>query len=154
MSIAKKLIEILREEIPSSKIKTHDSYFQLVELFPLQQITTKTQHVTALRVIEKLISFGEAATINANDDGINIYMNTLSELVEDYEKDHYKSGAISGKEMLAYLMELQNLTQKDLATELGGQPIVSKILKGERALNLRQIKALAKKFKISAEVFI
>ncbi len=154
MSIAKKLIETLKEELPSSKMKAHDSYIQLVELFPLQPITTKAQHATALRVIEKLISFGDAATINTKDDGINIYMNTLSELVADYEKDHYKSGSTSGREMLAYLMELQNLTQKDLAAELGGQPIVSKILNGERELNLRQIKALAKKFKISPEVFI
>lgn len=56
--------------------------------------------------------------------------------------------------MLAYLMNLQGLTQKDLAKEVGGQPIVSKILKGERDLNIRQVKALAKRFKVSPEVFI
>ena len=51
-------------------------------------------------------------------------------------------------------MDLQGLTQSDLAKEVGGQPIVSKILKGERELNLRQIKALAKRFKVSPKVFI
>ena len=56
--------------------------------------------------------------------------------------------------MLAYLMDLQGLKQADLATELGGQPIVSSILNGTRDLNLRQIKALAKRFKVSADVFI
>jgi len=56
--------------------------------------------------------------------------------------------------MLAYLMDLQGLSQKDLAKELGGQPIVSKILNGERELNLRQIKALCKRFNLSPEVFI
>lgn len=61
---------------------------------------------------------------------------------------------ISGSDMLAYLMELQGLTQIDLAKELGGQPIVSKILKGERELNIRQIKALSKRFKVVPEIFI
>ncbi len=56
--------------------------------------------------------------------------------------------------MLAYLMDIQGLKQTDLTKELGGQPIVSKILKGERELNLRQIKALAKRFKVSPELFI
>lgn len=51
-------------------------------------------------------------------------------------------------------MDLRELTQKDLAKEVDGQPIVSKILKGERDLNIRQIKALAKRFKVSPEVFI
>ena len=88
------------------------------------------------------------------DEGIKIYLKTLSDLISDYEGSKFKTGAVSGKEMLAYLMELQSLTQTDLAKELGGQPIVSKILKGERELNLRQIKALAKRFKVSPEVFI
>ena len=88
------------------------------------------------------------------DEGIRIYLKTLSDLISDYEALKFKSGAVSGKDMLAYLMDLQGLTQSDLAKEVGGQPIVSKILKGERELNLRQIKALAKRFKISPEVFI
>ena len=88
------------------------------------------------------------------DEGIKIYLKTLSDLIGDYEDSKFKSGAVNGKEMLAYLMELQGLTQSDLAKEVGGQPIVSKILKGERELNLRQIKALAKRFKVSPEVFI
>ena len=46
------------------------------------------------------------------------------------------------------------LTQTDLAKELGGQPNVSKVLKGERELNLRQIRALAEKFKVEPNLFI
>jgi HTH-type transcriptional regulator/antitoxin HigA len=45
-------------------------------------------------------------------------------------------------------------TVSNISRELGGQPVVSKILKGERELNLRQIKALAKRFNVSPEVFI
>ncbi len=80
------------------------------------------------------------------DEGIRIYLKTLSDLISDYEDLKFKSGSVSVKDMLTYLMDLQGLTQSDLAKEIGGQPIVSKILKGERELNLRQIKALAKRF--------
>ncbi|MEI8347479.1 MAG: helix-turn-helix domain-containing protein [Pseudomonadota bacterium] len=152
MSIAKKLMETLGKDINPSKTKVSDSYIHLVELFPLQVITTKTQHLAALKVIQKLISF--IADGKVQDEGIRVYLQTLSELVGDYEKKTFNTTAVSGKEMLTYLMELQGLTQKDLAQELGGQPIVSKILSGERELNLRQIKALAKRFKVSPEVFI
>lgn len=79
---------------------------------------------------------------------------TLVELVGDYEREQFKTSTVSGAEMLAYMMELQGLTQADLSKELGGQPVVSKILKGERELNLRQVKALAKRFQVSPEVFI
>jgi HTH-type transcriptional regulator / antitoxin HigA len=125
---------------------------KLVEVFPLQPITAKGQHEMALKVLEKLISFVNEE--NQTDEGAEVYLNTLAELVGDYERNHYKASAVSGAEMLAYLMDLQGLNQTDLAKELGGQPIVSKILKGERELNLRQVKALAKRFKVSPQVFI
>ncbi|EQA34999.1 DNA-binding helix-turn-helix protein [Leptospira inadai serovar Lyme str. 10] len=50
-------------------------------------------------------------------------------------------------------MEENGLTQKDMA-ELGSQGVVSEILNGKRELNIRQIKALGKKFKVSPAVFI
>jgi len=56
--------------------------------------------------------------------------------------------------MLAYLMELRNLKQTDLSKELGGQSVVSAILSGKRELNLKQIRALAKKLRVNPSVFI
>jgi HTH-type transcriptional regulator/antitoxin HigA len=50
-------------------------------------------------------------------------------------------------------MQENNLTQKDLNI-LGSQGVVSEILNGKRDLNVRQIKLLADKFKISPSVFI
>lgn len=152
MSLTKILIQSLKEETEIGHSKINSSYFELVELFPLQPITSGSEHKTALSVAGKIITF--MATNKNPDEGINIYIKTLSELISDYEKGRYKASPVSGKEMLAYLMQLQGLNQADLAKEVGGQPIVSKILKGERKLNLRQIKALSKRFKVSAEVFI
>ncbi|MGE4131309.1 MAG: type II toxin-antitoxin system HigA family antitoxin [Bdellovibrionales bacterium] len=125
---------------------------KLIEVFPLQTITSKNQHEVALRVVEKLITFINVE--QPDDKGVEVYLKTLAELVGDYERTQYKGGTVSGAEMLAYIMELQGLNQNDLAKELGVQPVVSKILRGERELNLRQVKALAKRFKVSPEVFI
>jgi HTH-type transcriptional regulator/antitoxin HigA len=152
MSTAKNLIQSLKEETKDSRNKVSSTYLELVELFPLQKINTEKEHKIAISVVEKIITF--IATDKNPDKGINIYLNTLTDLISDYENDKFKVGIVSGKEMLAYLIELQGLTQSDLAKEVGGQPIVSKILKGERELNLRQIKALSKRFKVSPEVFI
>jgi len=152
MGITKELLETLKEEIKPSPAKMNASYMQLVALFPLQPITSQELHKVALKVIERLIVAGKF--LKQEDRGISVYLKTLSELVADYENENYKKGTASGKEMLAYLMDLQGLGQKDLAKELGGQPIVSKILNGERELNLRQMKALAKRFNVSVEVFI
>lgn len=152
MSPAKKLINDLKEDLKDTNQIANPTYLKLVKTFPLQAITDKNQHEAALRVLGKLISYVNEE--KSPDEGAEIYLKTLSELVGDYERTVFKPPTVNGAEMLAYLMELQDLNQSDLSDELGGQPVVSKILKGERELNLRQIKALSKRFKVSAEVFI
>ena len=157
MSTAKKIvdqkfIDTLKKDIKSSMLKISPTYLQLVGVFPLQAISSKKQHEMALKVVEKLITHINEE--KPNDRGIEIYLKTLSELVNDYEKNQFRSAGVSGAEMLAYIMDIQGLNQSDLSKELGGQSVVSKILKGERELNIRQIKSLAKKFQVSPEVFI
>ena len=51
------------------------------------------------------------------------------------------------------LMEEHGLKQSDLS-EIGSQGVVSEILSGKRQLNVRQIKMLSKRFKVSPAVFI
>ena len=80
-------------------------------------------------------------------------METVGNLIEEYEKDNFESIESDPVEVLKYLMEENGLTQKDMS-ELGSQGVVSEILSGKRELNIRQIKALGKKFKVSPAVFI
>lgn len=53
--------------------------------------------------------------------------------------------------VLASLMEEHGLKQSDLP-EIGAQSVVSAVLAGKRKLNLRQVKALARRFSVSLEV--
>lgn len=80
-------------------------------------------------------------------------LDTLGTIIQAYEADHYPVPASSGAEVLRFLMEEHGLTQSDLS-EVGSQGVVSEILHGKRELNTRQIRALAKRFKVSPAVFI
>ena len=54
---------------------------------------------------------------------------------------------------LKYLMEQHGLKQTDLS-EIGSQGVVSEILTGKRELNIRQVRALSKRFGVSAATFV
>lgn len=54
---------------------------------------------------------------------------------------------------LAALMQAHDLRQGDLP-DVGSQGVVSEILAGKRQLNARQIAALARRFSVSADVFL
>jgi HTH-type transcriptional regulator/antitoxin HigA len=78
---------------------------------------------------------------------------TLGTLLEAYEEQHHSIPASSGADMLHYFMDEHGLTQSDLR-EVGSQGVVSEILSGKRELNVRQIRALAKRFHVSPAVFV
>ncbi|MGH7814586.1 MAG: helix-turn-helix domain-containing protein [Candidatus Binataceae bacterium] len=78
---------------------------------------------------------------------------TLSVLVEAYDREHHNLPEASGVEVLRFLMREHGLTQKDLP-EIGSQGVVSEVLTGRRRLNLRQIQALAARFGAEPGAFI
>ena len=80
-------------------------------------------------------------------------LDTLGTLIQVYEEKHHPMPECSGAEMLQFLMEERGLTQADLS-EVGSQGVVSEILNGKRQLNVRQIRVLAKRFRVSPAVFI
>ncbi|MGH7964106.1 MAG: helix-turn-helix domain-containing protein [Candidatus Binatia bacterium] len=80
-------------------------------------------------------------------------LDTLGTLVHAYEEKHYSVPVCSGVDMLRFFMEEHDLTQADLP-EVGPRNTVSDVLRGKRELNVRHIRALAKRFHVSPAVFI
>ncbi|EMM71404.1 DNA-binding helix-turn-helix protein [Leptospira weilii str. 2006001855] len=80
-------------------------------------------------------------------------METIGNIIESYEFDHFIEIESDPIEILKSLMEEHGLSQKDMK-ELGSQGVVSEILNGKRELNVRQIKVLSKRFNVSPAVFI
>lgn len=80
-------------------------------------------------------------------------LDTLGTVIAAYEAKHLELPAVQGREVLGYLMEEHGLRQSDLP-EVGSQGVVSEVLSGKRELNVRQIRALAVRFGVSAAVFV
>jgi HTH-type transcriptional regulator/antitoxin HigA len=74
-------------------------------------------------------------------------------LIADYEAKHFTIDQASGVEVLKELMDANGLRQKDLADDLGGESIVSLVLKEKRKLNRQQMKRLSQRFHVSPAVF-
>ena len=81
------------------------------------------------------------------------WMDVLGVLIATYEDEHVAEPVSDPITVLRYFMEEKGLKQKDLS-ELGSQGVVSEILSGKRALNVRQVKALSERFNVPASVFI
>ena len=80
-------------------------------------------------------------------------LDTLGTLIHAYEEEHFPIPESTGAEILRFLMDENGMTQSDLS-EIGSQGVVSEILKGKRELNIRQVRVLAKKFKVSPAAFV
>ncbi|WP_291014108.1 helix-turn-helix domain-containing protein [Hydrogenophaga sp.] len=78
----------------------------------------------------------------------------LGQLIEDYESQHHALPDAEPGRVLRFLMDQYGLKQTDLVAELGAQSVVSEVLNGRRQINVRQAKALAERFGVSAAVFI
>jgi HTH-type transcriptional regulator/antitoxin HigA len=83
-------------------------------------------------------------------------LDVIGMLVAQYEDENTPGLFASSKpsEVLQFLMEQHGLKQADLRKEIGTQGVVSEILSGTRQINARQAKALAKRFGVSAAVFL
>lgn len=82
------------------------------------------------------------------------YLDILGSLIEAYEDVHVPIPPVSGVEALRHLMEENGLTQRDLIPLLGTRSVVSEVLRGNRNLSKKHIKALSAHFGLPADVFL
>lgn len=90
-----------------------------------------------------------------NDEShpLSSLMETIGSLVEAYESPKYPDIEGDPINALKTLMEEHGLKQSDLP-EIGSQGVVSEIISGKRQLNVRQLKLLGARFKVSPVVFV
>ena len=81
-------------------------------------------------------------------------LDILALVIADYEKKHAPPmPALTGRELVEHLMDLHHLSQAELP-EIGNQSVVSLVLRGQRAINLRMAKALSQRFAIPVTAFL
>ncbi|MGA9156516.1 MAG: helix-turn-helix domain-containing protein [Candidatus Sulfotelmatobacter sp.] len=78
----------------------------------------------------------------------------LTLLVERYEQEHYPIPAADPVSVVRFLIEQQNLTQRDLIPQFGSESAVSMFLNGQRNLTLEQVRKLSTRFELPTDVFI
>jgi|SRR5581483_485968 HTH-type transcriptional regulator/antitoxin HigA len=122
---------------------------QWMPLRPLLAIRTEREYEQAVAHLNALLD-----EIGTNEKHpLYSLLDTLGTVIHAYEEKHYRLPEASGGEMLKFFMDEHGLTQSDLS-EIGSQGVISEILNGKRELNVRQIRALAKRFHVSPAVFI
>ncbi len=121
----------------------------LESLEPFLAIRTEREYDAAVARLNALVdNVGD----NTKDARYRL-IETLSVLIEAYDREHHSLAEASSVEVLRFLIEEHGLTQKDLP-EIGSQGVVSEVLAGRRHLNVRQIQALAARFGVDAGAFI
>ena len=116
------------------------------DLYLLKVIKNNTDYRMALKSME--------AVFDEKKGPLAEYAETLTILIEHYEEELYQIKETSPLEILKFLMQQNNLKQKDLIGIIGGKSAVSEILNGKRPLNLKHIRKLAEKFNLKPATFI
>ncbi|MBU3694049.1 MAG: hypothetical protein FGM40_04385 [Rhodocyclaceae bacterium] len=77
----------------------------------------------------------------------------MGDLSRDYEAAHHLLAEATGAQALRFLMAQHGLKQSDLP-EICSQGVVSDVLAGKRALDIRQVRALSERFGVSPATFV
>jgi len=124
-----------------------DSYLELVVAFPLASIKSGEQLKEAQNVIDQLLARGRL------DDGEEMYLDALSDLVAAYEDVHYAIEPASDAEMLRHLMEAKGVAQAQLSSgTMVPKSTISEILAGKKPFSRKVIRKLAAYFNVDASV--
>jgi HTH-type transcriptional regulator/antitoxin HigA len=125
-------------------------YGRLLARFTPKVIETEAENEAALAAAELLMAKGDNGR-SAEEDAL---LALLSGLIEQFEASHYKLDAADPRDVLAYLMERNDLRPTDLAGIFGSRGKVSEALSGKRSISKEQAKRLGERFRISPAAFI
>lgn len=127
--------------------KVADSYFNLIVELPLASIKSQDQLDTAQAMIDHLVTKGTL------DDGEELYLDALSDLVAAYEDAHYPIPPATDADMLRHLMDAKDVTQADLHRQTGiPKSTISEVLAGKKPFSKGMIRTLADFFKVDTSV--
>ncbi|MBL7892796.1 MAG: hypothetical protein JNL63_09200 [Bacteroidia bacterium] len=113
----------------------------------LAPIKNERDYQKALQELEKV--FDAKPNTPEGDKG-----QVLVLLIEDYEKKHYPIDAPDPIEAIKSTMEEKGLSNKDVVSYFGSKSLVSQVLKRQRNLSLKMIKALHIGLKLPYEVLL
>ena len=129
------------------------AYLALIDRFPLRPLHSEHDYNTAVAVLDALAVRAEGSL----DPGEQDYFETLTMLVEAYDKEHHDLVGTADRDplaMLKYVMNESGMTQAELGRLLGNRALASLILNGHRQLSKTHVRKLATHFKVSPALFL
>ena len=123
------------------------TYAALLTRNPPRVIKTEEENEKYISILEEM----ERRT-DLNEDEKE-FAELLTVLIEKFEDAHYELRPSTPLEVIAELMDANDLRQKDLVDVFGTESIVSEVLNGKRELNKDHIKKLSARFNVSPELF-
>ncbi len=119
----------------------------------MTKIENESQYQAAMQRVEELLRVVDDTT--PQDDVNNVELVLLSNLVADYEDEHYPINKPSLIEVLKLRMFEMGLTQGALAEKLGmNQSKISEILSGKSEPTLRQARTISRELNISPAIVL
>lgn len=119
----------------------------------MTKIENEFQYKAALERIEELLPFVKEDT--PKEDVASVELVLLSNLVADYDDEHYPISSPSLIETIRLRMYEMNLTQKGLAEIIGVSPSrLSEILSGKREPTLQVARNISSKLSIDANIVL
>ena len=89
------------------------------------------------------------------DNGEEMYLDALSDLVAAYEDEHYAIEPASDADMLRHLMEAKGVTQAQLSREAAiAKSTISEILAGKKPFSRQIIRKLADYFNVDVSILV
>jgi HTH-type transcriptional regulator/antitoxin HigA len=129
------------------KGKARDSYLELVLAFPLASIKSDEHLEEAEDVMDRLLAKDRL------DQGEEMYLDALSDLVAAFEDEHHAIEPASDADMLRHFMEVNGVSQVQLHRDTGiAKSTISEVLAGKRAFSRQMIRKLADYFKVDVSV--
>jgi HTH-type transcriptional regulator/antitoxin HigA len=129
------------------KGKARDSYLELVLTFPLASIKSNEHLDEAQRVMDWLLAKGEL------DEGEEMYLDALSDLVAAYEDQHHAIEPASDADLLRHLLEAKGVTQAQLSRDTSiPKSTISEVLAGKKPFSRQMMRKLADYFKVDVSI--
>jgi HTH-type transcriptional regulator/antitoxin HigA len=120
---------------------------ELVLSFPLASIKSDRHLAAAQKVMDQLL------VKSTLDDGEDLYLDALSDLVASYEDERHPIAPASDADMLRHLMEAKDVTQARLSRDTAiSKSTISEVLAGKKPFSRQMIRKLAGYFKVDVSV--
>jgi HTH-type transcriptional regulator/antitoxin HigA len=127
--------------------RNRDSYLELVSAFPLASIKSDRHLAEAQRVMDRMLAQGKL------DEGEEMYLDALSDLVGAYEDEHHAIPPASDADLLRHLLEAKGVNQAQLCRDTGlPKSTVSEVLSGKKPFSRQMMRKLADYFQVDVRV--